>query len=103
LQLQQLLGSMWNRMVTDISEGSGLYRAELDSIANSYGAYNSIHAKQLGMIHDLKYEDEMLEYIREKAGVEEGKELNLIPVHNYYQKIEKKAATRSDNEIAIVY
>lgn len=103
MQLQRLLNSIWAKMLKDISEGTGLYTSELDSIASVYGAYSSINARQLGMIHDLKYDDEMMEYLHEKSGEEKDKELNLLPVDKYFKKIERKLENKSGNEIAVIY
>lgn len=103
MQMQQLLNAMWNKMTADMGEGSGLTRAELDSIASVYGAYNSINAQQLGLINDLKYEDEMHTFLKEKAGVEKDNDLNLVPIHKYFKKVSRKIEKKSKNKIAVVY
>lgn len=103
LQLQVLLHSMWDKIVGDISQDTKLSVDSLNHIADTYGAYNAMSALSHGMIKGMMYEDEMLAYLKEKAGVKPEEDLNLVSFDKYFKKVNRSLQKRSKNKIAVVY
>jgi len=103
LQMQALLHSMWSKIANDVSVQTGISVSQLDKIANEYAAYNAANAKQLAMIKDLKYADEMEDHLKQKAGTKEKDDLNLVKVEQYFKKVERQLKPKGKDKIAIIY
>jgi protease IV len=100
LQLTELLNSIYGNMLANIAEARKLQPDRVKEIANKMSVRNAEQAKELGVVDDLYYEDQVLDFLKNKAGIDEADKLNLVSYHDYKQSgsIDKT----SKNEIAVI-
>jgi len=99
-QYQELLGDLWNIMVTDVSESRGISAAKLNMIADSMSIALPQDAVDLNLVDGLMYYDEVTAMLMEKVGEEDADELNFVQLADYKGKI---GENDTDDGIAVVY
>lgn len=106
LQMQELLGDIWTIMLQDIANSRNLSVDQLNEYADNVSVATALDAKTLGLVDDLKYQDEVMAILQEKLGVDEvvmnGKKKHIIAFSKYYTPSHKKGSYDSDR-IAVVY
>lgn len=103
LQTRSYLNSLYENMVNDIMENRGLDRPELEDIIDRFLSRDAESAKQSGLIDQIMYEDEMLDLIRGRLGLEEDDKIRLVSPEDYYKSDPLKTKLSEKNKIALVY
>lgn len=108
-----LLGDIWNEMVKGISESRNLSIEKLNTCADSLSIRLPMDAKNLGFVDDLKYEDQVLDIIAERIGLEGNidngskKLKNMVSLGKYKSVFVKKSEADKEkigsDKIAVVY
>ncbi|MBI3134611.1 MAG: signal peptide peptidase SppA [Bacteroidetes bacterium] len=93
LQTQTYINSLWNTMLSAISESRGISVSELNEIADSVYIRKSGDAVDYKMADGIMYYDEVLELLKSKAGTKEGEELELVNFQKYALKKTKHERT----------
>ena len=101
LQQQAMLDAMWRVYLQNIAESRGIDVAQLNQIADNGLAHDPLVAKQLGLIDEIAYRDEVLNELVQLTGVENIDKLNIVSIGKYAKT--KPFAIPSDNKIAVVY
>ena len=101
LQYQAMLDAMWQVYLQNIAESRGIDIAQLNQIADNGLSHDPQAAKQLGLIDEVAYRDDVLNELVQLTGVENIDKLNFISVGKYAKA--KPFAMPSDNKIAVVY
>ena len=101
LQYQAMLDGMWRVYLQNIAESRGIDIAQLNNIADNGLSHDPQAAKQLGLIDEVSYRDDVLNELVQLTGVENIDKLNFISVGKYAKA--KPFAMPSDNKIAVVY
>ncbi len=101
LQYQAMLDGMWRVYLQNIAESRGIDIAQLNNIADNGLSHDPQVAKQLGLIDEVAYRDDVLNELVQLTGVENIDKLNFISVGKYAKA--KPFAMSSDNKIAVVY
>ncbi len=101
LQYQAMLDGMWRIYLQNIAESRGIDIAQLNNIADNGLSHDPQVAKQLGLIDEVAYRDDVLNELVQLTGVENIDKLNFISVGKYAKA--KPFAMSSDNKIAVVY
>lgn len=104
---QQLtyMGSLWNHMLNGISETRNIAVDQLNLLADEVQTFRQGEkAVESGLVDAAKYKDEVLDDLREIAGIEKKKGVPIIDATNY-AKVQVKGAEKpfSRNKIAVVY
>lgn len=104
---QQLtyMGSLWNHMLTGISETRNISVAQLNTLADEVQTFSQgTEAVESGLVDAAKYKDEVLDDLREITGVKAKKGIPVIGATSY-AKVQVKGAEKpfSRNKIAVVY
>jgi len=102
-QIEGYVGSIWNNMLSDISDTRDIPVEKLNQIADELLTLESEKLVETGMIDGLIYYDEMLSLMKEKLGVEEEKDLEAIRLTSYADVIPKEKKEVSRDKIAVVY
>ncbi len=104
-QMETLLGSMWDHILTGIENQRGLSKVELNALADSAAISTAQDAVDHKMVDGAKYKDEMIALLKTKMGVESDKDLNVVPFGKYAKKKMKKARKQGNKKgnVAIVY
>ncbi len=108
-QVSVLVNSIWNYRLQGIADSRNLSIEKLNQIADQLLVRNAKDAKELKLVDDLKYEDEILALLNEKSGIEEDEEPNLIALSQFKRTKQKKSAegsrikSTSKNRIAVIF
>ena len=104
-QMQRLLASIWERYLTSVSETRSIDRTRLDGIADSLRVRNAPDAVTYGLIDGVKYKDEVLAIVKEKMGLDAGKDIEFAELTKYTRATGtgKEEKSTKKEKIAIVY
>lgn len=102
-QLKELLTSIWNVMLDDVSESRSLSVAQLNTIADTLGGRTALMAKNVGLLDDLLYVDEYEERIKDALSVTSSEDINYVSLDKYIKYADKKNKPKGDSAIAVIY
>ena len=100
------MNSLWNHMLKGISEKRNIPVDRLNALADEVQTLKMpAEVVQAGLVDAAKYKDEVLDDLREIAGIEGTKGVPIIDVSRYADvKVEKKKSKPfSRNKIAVIY
>jgi protease-4 len=100
LQLTELLNSVYGNMLSGMADSRKIEPTRIKEIANKMLVRNADQAKEHGLVDALYYEDQVLDYMKEKLKVEKSTKLNMIAYADY--KKSAAAGKSSENEIAVI-
>ena len=102
-QIKELITSLWNSMLTDISSSRNIDVASLNVIADTLGGRTPVYAVQSGLVDGSIYFDEYEAFLRDKLGFEEDTKLNYVDFLDYVKVASKKTLKTGTNKIAVIY
>lgn len=102
-QIAGYVGSIWDKMVSDISESRGIPVEKINEYADEMISMESEKLVETGMIDGLIYYDEMLTLMKDKLGVEEEDDLEAISLKSYKNVPVKEKKEYSRDKIAVIY
>jgi len=102
-QMDELLNSLWGKIIMSISQSRGISIDELNLIADKLELTTADKALQYKFIDGAKYRDEVMEILKNKTGRKDDEKLNVISFGKYEKArlTDKKGLKR--NQIAIVF
>ena len=100
-QLMNIYGDVYNQFITNIGKERKIDTAVLSNIINNLLAETPAKDKELKLIDDALYYDQVLDKLKEKVGVDKKKDLESIELAKYSTTLEK--SLESSNKIAVVY
>lgn len=99
-QLMNLYGDVYSHFLDTIAVARGIDTAELSNIINNLTAETPDKDKELKLIDEAFYYDQVLDEMKKKVGVDAKKDLKTVELDKYITTLEKNAD--SDNKIAVV-
>lgn len=102
-QIESYVGSIWNNMMTGISETRGISLADLNQYADELISFDGDKLVETNMIDGLIYYDEMLSLLKQKMGVEEEDDLEAISLSKYNEVPSKKKKEYTRDKVAVIY
>jgi len=103
LQITAYMGSIWNHVVSVVSEKRGVPVERVMSLADSLAGYDSGLMAAAGMIDGTLYRDQLMDSIRKAADIADGKEINYVSMSKY-SKVPAKHETKAGKEkIAVLF
>ncbi|QCX01145.1 signal peptide peptidase SppA [Aggregatimonas sangjinii] len=102
-QIKELIGSLWDDMVEDISTGRKMSRENLNIIADTLGGRTSDHAKASGLVDELVFYDEYEQVLKNALGLESKDDLNLVQLEDYVTRSNKRGKNTGTEKIAVIY
>lgn len=104
LQQQVFLTNIWDYIATAISNKRNISVNEINQSADSMMlTYAPGEYKNLNFIDDLKYRHEVIEYLKEKVGINADDKISMITPDNYMQVADAPHSKRQKNKIAVLY
>lgn len=103
VQIKELLNSLWNSMVDDISKSREISIADLNNIADTLGGRTSKKANLAGLVDGTVHYDEYEEFLKSAAGIPSESEIEYIHLDDYIKYANKKKLNTAKDKIAIVY
>lgn len=103
-QITELLNSVWNNMVSEISESRNIAVDSLNVIANRMGARTPLLALNTKLVDKIGYEDEFHNGIRKALSVEKEKPYNRVNINDYAFKVSNTPQkSNSKDKIAVIF
>lgn len=103
-QITVLLNSVWNTIVTDISESRKISIDSLNMIANTLGARTPELALAKNLVDKVSYEDEYHNAIKNKLKVELNEDYNKVSILDYAKKVATSSKDyKTKDIIAVIY
>lgn len=102
-QIKELITSIWNVIVDDISASRNITHQNLNIIADTLGGRTPEYAVASGLLDGALHYDEYEELLKEKMEVSEDDELNYVGLRDYVQKANKKSIRTGADKIAVIY
>lgn len=104
LQMEELLNSAWETIVTDISKSRNISVDSLNAIADRLGARTPELAKTTSLIDKVIYEDEYHNGIKKVLGTEKDKDYNTVEMSKYATNVAiSLKGKKSGDKIAVIY
>jgi len=106
LQTQTYIDALWLEMLNSISASRGITVDQLNEIADSVYIRKSGDAVEYKMADGIKYYDEVLALLKEKAETKADEELELLDFQKYALKKTKNERTlkkMDDKNIAVIF
>lgn len=103
-QTKAFISSIWNHIITNISESRGIEVADLNKFADSLSIKTPKHAVELKLIDGEKYYDEIIAEIKEKLEIEKDKKLHTVSLGKM-DKVPKQKDYKglAEDKIAVIY
>ena len=106
-QIKKYLGSIWGHWLNGISKERNVSVANLNMYADSLSLRNGEMAVKLGLVDELKYEDQVMDELMNRVEVDSDNDLNFITYSKYKKNkvsTRAKGASRKDTKkIAVIY
>lgn len=105
LQTSIYLNSIWDGIVSSISESRGITPTEINLIADSLKTMeDATEIVNMKLVNGLKYSNEISDYLKKLTGTDEDDDLSLVNVTDYLNSGVEIAHQKSRNDkIAIYY
>lgn len=100
-QLMNIYGDIYQHFLVNIAKDRKLDTATLSGIINNISAENPQKDKELKLIDDVLYYDQLVDKMKAKVGVDTKKELEVIDLAKYASTLDKKVGGSS--KIAVIY
>lgn len=101
-QLTMILGGLQSHFVKEISEQRKISPETFQNILDSLKATTADECKQLGLVDDALYFDQLLTLFKDKTGIKETKDLEFVELAKYASNIQKDDKSESSNKVAVV-
>ncbi|NNE76622.1 MAG: signal peptide peptidase SppA [Pricia sp.] len=102
-QIKELISSLWNSMVDDISEGRNIRPGDLNTIADTLGGRNPEYAKASGLIDGVIFYDQYEEKLKRAVNSDLNDDLNIVRLEDYVVRSNRKITKSGKDKIAIVF
>ena len=102
-QIKELISSLWDDMIEDISVDRKRSRESLNTIADTLGGRTSDHAKASGLVDELVFYDEYEQQLKNALGLDTEDDFNLVLLEDYLSRSNKRDKNTGTEKIAIIY
>lgn len=101
-QLASLIDDLWENVLDNISRSRKISFENLQGIADSLSAQTAQQAKDLRLVDQVAYYDEVENDLKKKSGIADKDKINFVSVNDYYNSITKETAFGKD-KVAVIY
>ncbi len=102
-QIKELISSIWNTMVFDISNGRNISQQNLNIIADTLGGRSPKYAKATGLVDDILFYDQYENKLRKAISLNPEDEINYVSIDDYTKRSNKKSVYKGKDKIAVVF
>jgi len=102
-QIKELISSLWNSMIDEISRNRNISPENLNIIADTLGGRTPEIAKTSGLIDDVLFYDQYESKLREALEIEPDNDLNTVLLEDYIIRSNKKKKNKKEDKIAVVF
>ena len=103
LQINTMLGSMWNKIVEEVADARNLDSASLQNYASELAIGGAEDARRYGLVDSLVYQDQVMNIIGEMTS-QDADDVDLVSLSDYMLgKSGHKKGHVSKNKVAVIY
>ncbi len=102
-QIKELISSLWNSMVEDISEGRNIPPKDLNVIADTLGGRSPEYAKASGLVDEIIFYDQYEKKLKNAVSSQLSKDLNMVSLSDYVIRSNKRVIRKGKDKIAVVF
>lgn len=102
-QISQYVGSIWSKVVYDISLSRNIPAETLNKMADELASINVENAVKNGLIDGLIYRDQLNDTLRVLSGLSPDADLPFVSMTKYSKVPDPAQKTTAKNKIAVVY
>tara|TARA_B110000971_G_C19936860_1_gene466770 strand:- start:65 stop:1189 length:1125 start_codon:yes stop_codon:yes gene_type:complete len=98
------MGSIWDQFLTNVSKERGFTKDRLNAVVDNFEVKTPADAKQLGLVDELFYKDQLQNHLSELMQVESFEDINFIGIKKYQRVKNENARTKfKKDKIAVIY
>lgn len=102
-QISELIGSLWNSLVSDISNERNISPENLNRIADTLGGRTPKMAVESGLVDDTLFYDQYEAKLKKAVGLNNDDDLNTIELKDYITFSNLKKIRSGKEKIAVIY
>lgn len=102
-QLAGLLDDLWDHLLVNIAGSRKMEKDTLQEIAGTFSAREATDALRLKLVDGLKYEDEVMDELRKKSGLNPDDKVKTLTLNKYNHVPEAAGKGYAKDKIAIIY
>jgi protease IV len=102
-QITELIGDIWDKMLTGISESRKISKEELNLLADSLKIQTAEDALKYKFVDQLVYKDELLSMLKKQMTLDAKKKIQLVTMDNYTSVADSRKVSTSSDNIAVIY
>src|SRR5690606_442092 len=102
-QIKELITSVWDVMVEDISGARELSPAELNQIADTLGGRSPSLAVASGLLDGVLHHDQYEDLLRDKLGLDGNALPNYVKFDEYARSVKNRDLPKGEPKIAVIY
>lgn len=103
MQIKELLDSLWESMVSDISSSRDIPQEGVNRIADTLGARTPQYALQNGLIDGMLHFDQYEERLRKALDISLGTDINYVALKDYMNSPGLKRNQGGKDKVAVIY
>jgi protease-4 len=101
LQLTEMVNSIYDHVLTRISESRNVPKQKLEEISDGMLARNAKLTVDFGLVDSLLYYDQVLDELRGRLSLKESAKVNFVK-YKRYKKSFNTAPSSGENEVAVI-
>lgn len=102
LQLTEMINSIYDHVITRISDARGIEKTKLREISDKMLVRNAKLSVEHGLIDSLLYYDQVLDELRSRLELKADAKVKFIKYNKYRKSYKGEMTSTSSNEIAII-
>ncbi|MDP1623874.1 MAG: signal peptide peptidase SppA [Bacteroidales bacterium] len=102
-QITELIGDIWEKMLTGISETRKINKDDLNRLADSLIIQTAEAALKYRFVDQLVYKDELIALLKKEQNVDEKKKIQLVSIDKYTNVADLKKPVKGREKIAVIY
>ena len=102
-QVTKLIGDIWNKMLTGISETRKISQEELNRIADSLKIQTADDALKYKFVDRLVYKDELIAMMKKQLNLTGKKRITFVDMDSYTNAADPRKRSTSSDKIAVIY
>jgi len=102
-QTKEYMDELYNDFLGDISEQRGLSIEMLKVVANNLGGRRAELALENRLVDGIKYEDEVMNVLREELDLDEKEEIKFVSLESYSKGRSKSRNLGAGSKVAVLY
>ncbi|MFS4493559.1 signal peptide peptidase SppA [Maribacter sp. 2308TA10-17] len=102
-QIKELIGSLWNSMVEEISDGRNILPKDLNRIADTLGGRTPELAKASGLIDGIVFHDQYEAKLKYAVDSVLDNDLHIVALDDYLKRSNPKMKKSGKDKIAVIY